>query len=756
MSLPTKPKTPAKAESADSALEKGAPANPGKGPRPGILRKLGGLKQFIWPVVCLFQLGLLASLYLSWQGNNSAVHAPETNAPKGEDEPDSEPDAAPPVEVIAAKPIEEPSQASPAGPSSTPAVRAFTDSAQGDNFLRRGWYEQALAHYESMSEGRIGEMPLSLRFKIALCLDGLGHWDRAIAELGEVASRGANEQVGAAARIARVRLWFKMRNLDESKDDLCDLLLKSNSETSKEATVVIDLCHLLGLTLAMDALGKETPGPRHETVLAFSAPEWRPESQLIWTEKPAGHSSVKPEGKPDEPGSLDVWPTGPAVYDCDVTITAQTGSASEIIRSVADSANVSCIWTEKARAYADSRTLQVSTGRLPWPALVAGLTEPLRITWELRGDKLLLCGHDEISEEERIDRRTNAAKLILAAIARESHRFGDAGVAYLGLGNLAFADGQLDKAVSWFERFAREFPRSSQVVQAHYNLGVIQRSTGELAAARTSFFRAIDNSSAHVLTPLAHLFVGRIYLDESDPEGAIPALRRAVAMATGTGTRPAAVIDLVTAMMLTDNWRAASALLQEYHTILDQPEYRDAATFLATYSRYRLVTDRRQVPREGQLLISSLREIRADTSLSSSGMLLVGRAYAALGLSELMAETLEQTLERGVPKPIAHEISLELAEVAFSAGRGDEATRHLKKVYNRAKPVKSRRAGMRIAEIALADKRTDDCLDVLRQLLKEAEKSEVPPLLRLMGKAYEQAGDNQRAAQCFGGQLPPP
>lgn len=716
MILSTKAKAEVKAET-------GSGERPGPSDRThGKLGRLGDSKRFLWPVVCLFQLGLVAGLYSAWQG--SAGRAPaqsDSGAPE-------------------------------AGDNSSSGSQSAADATRGDEFLKRGWYERALARYESSTEGRTGETPGSLRFKVALCLDGLGNWDRAIAEYGEVAARSENDRLSSAARLARARLWFRMRNVEQSKRALCDLLLHSSPESPNGTAALTELSHLLGLTLVMDAAGREPPGPKREAALAYPAFDWRPESLLVWTEAPASESPAA-AGRP--PAKIDAWPTGPDVQDCDVTLTAHRGMVAEIIRAVAFSPGVTCHWTDAARETASQRPTEVTTGPLPWPVLLTCLTEPLQITWDLRGDNLYLSRVDELDEEQRFAQRVKVAKAILSAIARQSPRNPDAAVADLGLGHLAFAEGQAAEAASWFERFIKECPRSPQTVQAQFDLGVVRRSTGDPDAARAAFLHAIDTSPAHPLASLAHLFVGRIHLDECDPEGAIAPLRRAVSIAAGTTAQSAAVIDLATALMLAESWRSAAAVLAEHRSVIDQPEYREVAAFLATYARYRTLADRKQVHREGQLLVSSLMGIKASSPLAPCGVLLVGRAYAALGLNEQMAETFERALKSGVSKPIAHEISFELAEFAHLSGKSDKASRHFTTVFERAKPARARRAGMRLAEIALSDQRTDDCLRTCRRLLAKSDKADTPEILRLMGKAFEQAGDHQRAAHCFAGQLPP-
>src|SRR5262249_47453794 len=147
----------------------------------------------------------------------------------------------------------------------------------------------------------------------------------------------------------------RMRNTEETKLALNELLLNSNSAAPLPAPVIEELSQLLGLTLAMEALGTEVPGPRRESTLAFPVLDWRPESQFNWHEPAAGRSPAAPEGEPKRPGSIDSWKAGPALHDRDVAVNAWHGASSEIIGRIAESAGVPCVWTRAAREAADRR-----------------------------------------------------------------------------------------------------------------------------------------------------------------------------------------------------------------------------------------------------------------------------------------------------------------------------------------------------------------------------------------------------------------
>jgi tetratricopeptide (TPR) repeat protein len=115
---------------------------------------------------------------------------------------------------------------------------------------------------------------------------------------------------------------------------------------------------------------------------------------------------------------------------------------------------------------------------------------------------------------------------------------------------------------------------------------------------------------------------------------------------------------------------------------------------------------------------------------------------------------LDEALRRNVPEFVHHEITHELAEIALVAGRQDEAVRRFSNLLEGADRALARRAGLRLAEIALAEQRTEDCLELWHRMLADPSKSDAAAILHLMGAAFEQAGDYRQAAVCFAGQSP--
>lgn len=99
-------------------------------------------------------------------------------------------------------------------------------------------------------------------------------------------------------------------------------------------------------------------------------------------------------------------------------------------------------------------------------------------------------------------------------------------------------------------------------------------------------------------------------------------------------------------------------------------------------------------------------------------------------------------------------LTLELAEEHWAADRPEAALPLYQKLIAEGSSTEAKRARLRLAEIALAQKKPQDCLKSCRELLQEKTGVEVPAVLRLMAQAYEQSGEHDKAIRCLSGQVP--
>ena len=108
-----------------------------------------------------------------------------------------------------------------------------------------------------------------------------------------------------------------------------------------------------------------------------------------------------------------------------------------------------------------------------------------------------------------------------------------------------------------------------------------------------------------------------------------------------------------------------------------------------------------------------------------------------------------------MPANIANEMKFAIAEQR-RAERQPEAARLLWQAVSTAgEGVWQNRSRLRLAELALADGLPGECVAACRAL-HHADGIRRTDVLKLMGRAYEQLGNDAHAVQCYAGQMPQP
>lgn len=708
----------AEASQSDKAAVENAPATG---------RQPGWWKSLIWPLIFLFQLGLIVSALrfgseLAERNSIPPLTEPEKPEPR-------------PIAVDWKKECPEPEKVR--------AARGELDDV--DRLLRVSRYELALTLCRSFSERAIAELRDAFQYRLGLCLEGLGHWDEALTAYRKLASHAPATRTVALATLGQARVWLRMRRPSQSKALLCDLLRRSALPGLRGQPFLTDARYFLALAAPLEVLPQEPPGPLNDAPVCPFASDWSLDRALEWDR--TGQPAEAEAAAVDDVVEVQAGASGP------VRIHVVQMALTSLLDKLAEQARLAIEWSAAARRVAEERSLVVALEGVSLPDALRLLVEPLGLMWILESDKLKIRSEEETEPEELKARRLTNARRGLREAVRNFSRHSLTPAAYLILGNLEALANNLDEAMSWYGRLAREWPRSPLVVESYYNLGLLRCRQADRASARQAFYRLVDRAPAHELAPLAYWRVGRLYLEEGEAEQALSPLRRALHSGTGSSALAAAALTMAAAHLLTDNPRAANAILNEHRERINQDSYRNAAAFLDTLARYRAATDRTRRQRESADLLASLLTVHDDPLLGPEGLVLMGQAYGELGMQEEMARVFEKALKK-LHGPLASQLTWALAEAYWSANKNEAALRLYQKLIAEGPSNGARRARLRLAEIALAEKKSQECLKSCREMLQEKAGVDIPVVLRLMAQAYEQLGEPDKAIRCLSGQLP--
>lgn len=694
-------------------------------PKPGIMNRL---RRWIWPILCLMQLGLLIGGYVAYRDARSGGDALTDHGQAQEPPKHSKPvETAPPSPPVVVDPLE-----------------------HGDKLIRAGRYDQALALFQGIEPKALGPQRDLAQYRAALCLEGLGRWDEAFAAYQGLIAQNPNTRVVIAAQVGQARVWVRSSHLEEAKVLTCQLLLRSAPLTKINSAALKDAQFLLALTLTQEAGRPDRHSSFLGDVVGAATFHWSVEPALDWADTPEEDEAPPPEPLKE---TLTVQKNKANPEDSLVQkATFPTTPVRELLDRLAATSGLKTEWTVEAIHLVENRRVATQVENVIFQDLGRLLTGPFGLTWKIRDNVMHWSAMEETSAEELKSFRFQQARRALreAVVAHPDHEL--AAAAYLNLGNLEVWAGQLPQATAWYEQLVQQIGRSPLLVEGNYNLGLIQHRLGNDSAARKAFYGAIDLAPSHELTPRAYLALGRIWLEAGLPIQAISPLRRALTTSPGSPAQPAIVLSLAASYIWSGDPRSANAVLVANRAVMSQPAVAPMAAFLDAFCRFRAAGDRRQTRHAGDLL-TALLNLREEPDLQAVGKLLAGKAYLELGMKDQMIALYQNTLHdtRG---PIAEEMTFTLAEALFAAEKREEAKKLLLSLAVVDQSRWASPAKFRLAEIALREKRPKETLLWGRQLLPVLSSEKMPDLLNLMGKAFEQEGQYEQAARCFNGERP--
>lgn len=351
--------------------------------------------------------------------------------------------------------------------------------------------------------------------------------------------------------------------------------------------------------------------------------------------------------------------------------------------------------------------------------------------------------------------RRTQAEALLHELFEKAPRHWLAGRAKLAMAFITHDRRQLAEAISQYDKLLERASTSVSVIAA-YNRGLVQFQLKEYRAASDTLGRAVDGAPGQDLTPPALILRGRALLELGDYETAMFELKRAADLNGRPEDQAWATALSGMAALRRKQPQVAATLMFHRRERLDESSARAAAAFINSLARFQSLESPDARDREALFLMRSLAALEHDESiaatLGSNGTVLIGEAYRELGLSEPMVAIYSAALAKEIREPFASEMKFVLAEHAIASGDAAAGCAQLAELRDAPKNPWSIPAGLRLAASELSAGHTDECLVTCRDLLKR--DTDRAPILRLMGSAYEQAGDLAKAAQCYAGNVP--
>ena len=253
------------------------------------------------------------------------------------------------------------------------------------------------------------------------------------------------------------------------------------------------------------------------------------------------------------------------------------------------------------------------------------------------------------------------------------------------------------------------------------------------------------------MAPLAYYHIGRLHLEDFEPDQALSPLRRALG-SCNSATRAVVAQTTAAAYLLANNPRAANRTLVEHRAVLIRPDDFATTAFLDTLARYRMCTDKKKKQLEMNDLLACLLTSREKPLLGPAGLLLLAQAHQEVALHEPLIQFANKSLP-SLRGPLSVEMNAILADTYYGTSKRAEAA----KLYAALESDPGRHSGtarLRLAEIAHEGRNSAECLKWCRKVLEKPEPGTRKAALRLMASCYESTGERDKAILCLTGTPP--
>ncbi|MBS0201934.1 MAG: hypothetical protein JSS49_03480 [Planctomycetes bacterium] len=635
---------------------------------------------------------------------------------------------------------------------------AGPDRSKGDELLRDGRYEAALHLYRSLGNPDSLQVPPELALRIALCEEGLGLWDESLATYRSVAS--SNHPILVTLAIfGQSRVWLKLNDFDTAEPLLRSILLQSADRHCHPSEMVAEVTLAYAVTLAEMNLAQFTSTPTAGLMPVGNQLEWSIGETLKWADsKPPNSAPVEPElvvQSPEVPppaeeslAPADVV-TGKEAFARVLHVVAHRQPLSQVVSRMVQECGLQLQWSDAVRDRATARNLSLNMNELPLSILLTAICEEIGCQWTFQHLTKTITITDNATQREL--REVSATALTGAMTAFPDHRLTRS--AKFAVAQLSAADGQIEEMAQGYSSLI-DRTTSTLTVRAAFNAALAFHQLGDLRRTCESLEVVIHGAPGNELYTQSLILYGRTLMDLGDYREAAFQLKRAAGSRHLPEDQARAAVFLAMAQILGGRPHEAAQSLFEHRMQFQDRSVRSAAALMNSIARWQTSSGVSRT-REASFLYRSVAAVEADSDwLGLPGQFLLGQAMNDVGLEDQMVELYSRLLNQGVARVMEQQMKLALADYWHDHDQIDAAKTTWASLYAQDGIV-ARTAGMRLAELALEQHLPGQCLELCRALQK-CEDTPREELLKLAGRAYEQADLPLLAAQCYAGKWPLP
>ncbi len=701
----------------------------------------------------LIRLALLATLvatglliggyYLSWSKPEAAVEPP------------------PATPEIAQEPVSAPT---PIDPQEQREV--------AEKLIRNNRYKRAIPHLLNVAAERIEDSDDELLFRIALCFEASGDFDRADDYYTVIADRTNHPQLASGCRNGKARCRLQLGNMTSGRrlvwrnfmladqqgplnrfneESLQILGLSFANQTDRWAMPLLDDRSLIqGFQPALSVARQISLLKESETASETASK----------TASETANATDSPNGNLAMPGSqtnrvnIDhIMKAGEQPDDIFASYVGDRVPLEMLMQWTMTKLGVEIAITEEARKIAETQTISIDLKHISLPTILDVQTLPFGLGWRQKDGVTTIFSLAEVSPEIGELLRQNAAVRIInrVVLLAPSHIH----VAYLRfqLAGLYFQLGAIRQSLALHQDLLSGKPIDSRLRRAvHFNLGQLQALYGDPQQAIESFENVVDSNEQGEIKTVAWLRIGQTHVQLGNHNEAITSFLRASRSTNQPFFQELSTLGIASTYVLSGRPRLAVATLGNSKQFLRGSELNMSANFLRAFCDYE---SSGQTLDSSRRLLTSLASLNWPTALQNSGDLLKAKAWKRLGFADEAIRALHRVVKKSESEWLLQNSVEQLSELLIKEQRLGDAQRVLQEALDTPQARNSPVLSARLANVEYQLGDYKECMRLCGTVLANPKANSVyGEVLKTMGKIYQERGDHYTAALCFSGLAP--
>ncbi|MFN3191411.1 MAG: hypothetical protein ACE361_12890 [Aureliella sp.] len=632
----------------------------------------------------------------------------------------------------------------------SPAYIDFAALRRGDRLLTAGNYIGAHQLYLKLDEETVSDIDSTVRLRIGLSAEFAGLDEQAEkVYLGVIQSDGSSEIQRAWALLGLARLWQGAGQLEDAIELLSELsLIYGTSEYPIELRIPV-------LQRLSDCLQQAFIKEHGAEVIDRLQYSWS-----IYNVEPVLEGQLQIDAAPlEDVGEGRVLKVvQKPLDDFELVLIDARLPFSPLLQTLdelQDLIDQKFSYSNRARATLAGRSIQADAAALPLPVLLDQVVTPLGLVWREENGLVEFLQANEVSRIEAQKYQLRRVQRILRQIQLETDDQGIRAAAVMHEANNAVLLGLREDARNKYFAAREVGPKHELSAKLYLNTGYFHAEEQRLDLALDQFYRALDQSLAPQIQAEAYSEIGRLELELGRADKAIQASARGLRHAVDARLAGQALVTLCRSYLLEGDPYSANRVIYDNADRIQKPSHKRLATVYSSYARFQATKPVSGLQAQDQRLLLALGGLKPGDVKHFLDHLIIGRAYYDISQRSTATEHLNIAAAMVHGDYWKDRIRFELAEVEYLAGNYKTALQILEESERQTQDVlfvglETLRAN---AKKRLGD--LDGCIGVCRGLLAmEIDEQGKRDALKLLGEAYESAGDLRSASLCFAGLLP--